>query len=128
LFQLWQRRTQVSDISETSETWCYSQNQQTETRFWFYRCYKQRVKKRELLKKVFILELYILDIYKIDLSNLIKSSSFTVLYTLAKNRIEIDLDIFVDTRVNRFVFINITFTDQFCKSLSLQLTALFCTI
>jgi hypothetical protein len=63
--------------------------------------------------------LYILDIQKIDLLNLIKSSLFTVLYILTKNRIEIDLDIFVDTRVNRFVFIDITFTNQFCKSLSL---------
>jgi hypothetical protein len=53
------------------------------------------------------------------LSNLIEGSSFTVLCTLAKNRIEIDLDIFIDTRTNRFVFIDITFTDQLCKDFGL---------
>jgi hypothetical protein len=52
-----------------------------------------------------------LDIQEIDLSNLIKGSSFTVLYTLAKNRIEIDLDILVDTGANRFVFIDTTLVD-----------------
>jgi hypothetical protein len=53
------------------------------------------------------------------LSNLIKGSSFTVLYILAKNRIEIDFDILVDTGANRFVFIDITFTDQLCKGFRL---------
>jgi hypothetical protein len=53
------------------------------------------------------------------LSNLIKGSFFTVLCTLAKNRIEIDFDIFADTRANRFVFIDITFVDQLCKDLEL---------
>jgi hypothetical protein len=56
------------------------------------------------------------------LSNLIKGSFFTVLYTLTKNRIEINFNIFVNTRINRFVFINITFVNQLCKGLSLQLT------
>jgi hypothetical protein len=60
-----------------------------------------------------------LDIQKIELSNLIEGSSLTVLYTLAKNRIEIDLDILADTRTNRFVFIDIILVDQLCKGLGL---------
>jgi hypothetical protein len=72
--------------------------------------------------------LYILDIQEIDLLNLIEGSSFIVLYILAKNRIEINLDIFADTEANRFVFIDMTFADQLCRDLNLQLTALFCII
>ena len=71
------------------------------------------------LRKVSTLELYTLDIQEIDLSNLIKSSLLTVLYTLAKNRIEVDFDILADTRVNRFAFIDITLIDQLCKGFGL---------
>jgi hypothetical protein len=69
-----------------------------------------------------------LDIQEIDLSNLIEGSPLTVLYTLAKNRIEIDLDILADTGANGFVFIDTTLTDQLCRGLNLQLTALPCMI
>ena len=60
-----------------------------------------------------------MDIQEIDLSNLIKGSLFTVLCTLTKNEIGIDLDILVDTRANGFVFIDTTLADQLCKGLNL---------
>jgi hypothetical protein len=69
-----------------------------------------------------------LDIQEIDLSNLIRGSSLTVLCTLTKNEIGIDLDILVDTGANRFVFIDMTLADQLCRGLNLQLTALPCMI
>jgi hypothetical protein len=52
-----------------------------------------------------------LKIQKINLSNLIRGSPLIVLCTLAKNRIGINFDILVNTKANRFVFINITFVD-----------------
>ena len=72
--------------------------------------------------------MYTLDIQEINLSNLIEGSPFTVLCTLAKNGIGIDLDILADTGANKFAFIDTTLADQLCKSLGLQLTALPCTI
>jgi hypothetical protein len=59
------------------------------------------------------------------LFNLIKGPFFIVLYTLAKNKIEIDFNVFINTRANRFAFINLTLTDQLYKGLGLQLTLLF---
>ena len=55
--------------------------------------------------------MYALDISEIDLSSLIGGLPLIVLYTLVKNGIGIDLDILVDTRANRFAFINITLVD-----------------
>ena len=57
-----------------------------------------------------------------------EGSPLTVLCTLAKNRIGIDLNILADTGANGFAFINTILADQLCKSLSLQLTALPCII
>jgi hypothetical protein len=51
-------------------------------------------------------------------------SPLTVLCTLAKNGIGIDLDILADTRANGFAFIDATLAEQLCESLGLQLTAL----
>ena len=65
-----------------------------------------------------------MDIQEIDLSNLMGGSPLTVLCTLAKNGIGIDLDILVDTGANGFAFIDTTLADQLCKGLNLQLTAL----
>ena len=62
------------------------------------------------------------------MSNLIEGSLLTVLYTLAKNGIGINLNILADTRANGFVFIDATLADQLCTSLGLQLTALPYTI
>ena len=56
--------------------------------------------------------------------NLIGGLLLIVLYTLVKNRIEINLNILADTRANRFVFINTTFVDNLYKGLSLQRTPL----
>jgi hypothetical protein len=50
----------------------------------------------------------VLKIQKINLLNLIRGSPLIVLCTLAKNKIGINLNILVDTRANRFVFINTT--------------------
>ena len=52
-----------------------------------------------------------LDINKIDLSNLIGGAPLIVLCTLVKNRIGIDIDILVDTRANKFAFIDTTLVD-----------------
>jgi hypothetical protein len=52
-----------------------------------------------------------LKIQKINLLNLIKGSPFTVLCTLAKNRIGINFNILTNTKANRFAFINITFAN-----------------
>jgi hypothetical protein len=112
----------------TPEAWCHLRNRRTRPRFRFYRCYRQRVRKRRPLRKVFTLGSYTLDIQEIDLLNLIGGSLLTVLYTLAKNRIGIDLDILTDTGANGFTFIDTTLTDQLCRGLNLQLTALPCTI
>ena len=40
--------------------------------------------------------------------NLIRGSPLIVLYTLVKNGIAINLNILIDTRANRFAFINTT--------------------
>ena len=40
--------------------------------------------------------------------NLIRGTPLIVLYTLAKNKIRINLDILVNTKANGFVFINTT--------------------
>jgi hypothetical protein len=54
---------------------------------------------------------FILDINKINLTNLIGGPSLIVLYTLVKNRIGVNLNILIDTRVNRCVFIDIDLID-----------------
>jgi hypothetical protein len=59
------------------------------------------------------------NINKINLFNLIKGSSLIVLYTLAKNKIRIDFNILINTKANRFVFINLTLADQLYKELGL---------
>ena len=54
-----------------------------------------------------MLKSYALNINKINLSNLIKGLPFTVLCTLVKNRIRIDINILADTKANRVAFIDI---------------------
>jgi hypothetical protein len=62
---------------------------------------------------------FVLNINKIDLFNLIKNPLFTVLYTLIKNKIRINFNVFINTKANRFVFINLTLINQLYKRLSL---------
>ena len=63
--------------------------------------------------------MFILNINKINLFNLIKGLSFIVLYILIKNKIEINLNIFINTKTNSFVFINLTLIDQLYTKLDL---------
>ena len=72
--------------------------------------------------------MFILDIKEIDLTTLIGGLPLTVLYTLVKNRIGVDFDILIDTRVNGFMFIDTHLTDRLCKGLDLTLTLLYYTI
>ena len=55
--------------------------------------------------------MFILDISKVDLTKLIGGPPLIVLCTLAKNRIGVNFNILVDTRVNRFTFIDIDLVD-----------------
>jgi len=71
---------------------------------------------------------FTLDISKVDLTKLIGGPPLIVLYTLTKNRIRVDFNILIDTRVNRFVFIDIDLIEQLYKGLGLLLTPLDYTI
>ena len=55
--------------------------------------------------------MFILDISKVNLTNLIEGPPLTVLYTLVKNRIGVNFNILIDTRVNRFIFIDTNLVD-----------------
>ena len=55
--------------------------------------------------------MFVLDISKVDLTKLIGGPSLTVLCTLTKNRIRVDFNILIDTRANRFIFINTDLVD-----------------
>ncbi len=55
--------------------------------------------------------MFILDISKVNLTKLIEGPLFIVLYTLVKNRIRVNFNILIDTRVNRFIFIDIDLID-----------------
>ena len=55
--------------------------------------------------------MFVLDIKEIDLTTLIGGLPLIVLYTLVKNRIGVDFNILIDTRVNRFMFIDIYLID-----------------
>ena len=63
--------------------------------------------------------MFTLNINKIDLFNFIKDLFFIVLYILVKNKIRIDFNILINTKANKFVFINLTFISQFYIKLGL---------
>ena len=52
--------------------------------------------------------MFTLNIKEINLFNLIKRPFFIVLYTLVKNKIRIDFNTLINTKTNRFAFINLT--------------------
>jgi len=52
-----------------------------------------------------------LDISEVDLTKLIGGPPLTVLCTLTKNRIGVNFNILIDTRANRFVFIDTDLVD-----------------
>ena len=55
--------------------------------------------------------MFVLDISKVNLTNLIEGPPLIVLCTLVKNRIRVNFNILIDTRVNRFTFIDIDLVD-----------------
>ena len=55
--------------------------------------------------------MFTLDISKVNLIKLIEGPPLIVLYTLTKNRIRVNFNILIDTRVNRFIFIDINLID-----------------
>jgi hypothetical protein len=67
------------------------------------------VGKRRPLKEVFTLRLYSIDLYKVDLSQLLKGDSFTFLYTINSNKLGIKTYALINTKVNRYAFINTEF-------------------
>ena len=75
--------------------------------------------KKTSLKKVFSLGIYIFNINKIDLFYFIKGPFLIVLYILTKNKIEINFNILINIKANRFVFINTTLINQIYKGLRL---------
>ena len=63
--------------------------------------------------------MFILNINKINLFNFIKDLPFMVLCILVKNKIRINFNTLINTKTNRFVFINLTFIDQLYTKLGL---------
>ena len=55
--------------------------------------------------------MFVLDISKVNLTKLIEGPPLIVLCTLTKNRIRVNFNILVDTRANRFTFIDTDLTD-----------------
>ena len=55
--------------------------------------------------------MFTLDISKVNLTKLIRGPPLIVPCTLVKNRIGVNFNILIDTRVNRFVFINTNLID-----------------
>ena len=64
------------------------------------------VRKRRTLGEVSSLGLYSINLYYIDLSKLVRGQALTLLFTISKNRFGIKIYILINTRANRFVFID----------------------
>jgi len=72
----------------------------------------------------------VFDLQQIDLSSLIASNSFTLACTLYtdSNRIAVQVKAFGNTRASSYVFINLEFIINLCRSLEVKPKQLLYTI
>ena len=61
-----------------------------------------------------------LDLQQIDLGLLIAGNSFTLIYTLYKDRIAIQAEALGDTRASSFVFLDLQFALNLCCTFNLK--------
>ena len=64
------------------------------------------LRKRESLEEDSILRIISVDLCKLDLSKVLRGDPLTYPYTISQNRIRIKNRVLINTRANRFVFIN----------------------
>ena len=62
-----------------------------------------------------------MDLYKVDLSQLIRRDAFTLCCVISNNRLRIKTSILINTRVNRYTFINTNFVKLAIHFLDVQL-------
>ena len=82
------------------------------------------LKKRESLEEDSILRIISVDLYKLNLSKVLRGDPLTYPYTISQNRISIKNQALIDTRANRFVFINSLVTSKISRYLSVLIRLL----
>ncbi len=85
---------------------------------------RSRVRKRGTLKEVSTLGLKGINMLEVDLSRLLSRKTFTVLYTLFRNRYKVRTITLVNSRANAFALLNTKYAKKIFKFINMLLKTL----